>query len=1057
MKRKRKRKGSQGAVTVFLTMILVPCIIVVCAFDDISRVQLSKAGASSAADLALYSLLADYDVDLKEYYGLVASCQDIDQYFEKTETYFRGMMDAKGVSGEQSELFTEYLHSLQNGDLKISDFLQVTVEEAKADEAEHAQLGENPVLIEDGIVEFMKYRGPASILTHIVERFTALDLSGVSSDIDDNEKIVEKKKVYAQAEGELLKAAIYSYIAVSQYEDAWKSGNPLAQKGYGGLAQDLSGLWEDLKQVTQLTAKYYFADTDRLEKVLFPVYDNGNAPGASVEEVGVEVTGEDGSSSYYLDAAHLQEALEGVGEAVDRSRQARDAVVNSFPQYGQGDNPAVWLLEVQDAFQGGEELLVLSANMGTLLEKEGKIQTAVNMETLPDGDDLPDGWQELLQQELKSIREFRRTVSAAGSSGYAVCVQAYEACASQHLNQIRQKGYTFASRYTGGEETLSGFASQIANRMPELRSELQDLSDRLSIAVNGGDLFVNGRTEHAVSLDQLADLAEAYQKARKQWGTTADRYDTDYAKQESSEYHGISSGSGQAAGEENTKAQEMERLSAEIADKIDREAVRELKKRLSNMQKDLQDFLKAMDAFTYGGEKVETLHHADTLIRLGRTVMPQRSDRSLGRNEADAASYFSSLIRPGTKEVFHAPVANHAADGNQPDLDVSTPRLYQFFKSRFEGKIQQIEEDTKKNQERNEEYQKQADTAKEDALKVDEGMEGKGGNIEGGHGGLAVNAGTIISSIAGVVSNVLNAGGDKLRDKVYVCEYIMDMFSYSTINLEEKGRKKNGENDNKNQSQNKDKEKKQSLTNREFSKEKNQANLGEVEYVLFGHPSIDQNLTESYTNIFGLREASNLVSGFVLFYHGNNATSYAIDGIANAVALATYGVVPVQLTKCVLIGVLATLESSYDLQQLKQGRPAMFYKSSDKEWHYAISGNGSSAGFTASAKKTDAQEKGMYYSDYMYLFLMVGVNSHIYEDMLLRTGDLVEANMRLAKGEEYDLAKARSYFKLHAKVRVKPMMLTLPIVFSMDGVDPSGLLESKDWCTYEIDIFRGYS
>ena len=222
MKRKHKRKGSTGAVTVFLTMILVPCIIVVCAFDDISRVQLSKAGASSSADLALYSLLADYDVDLKEYYGLVSSCQNIEQYFDKTETYFRGMMDAKGIPEEQSNLFTEYLHSLQNGNLKISDFLQVTVEEAEVKEAEQAQLGENPALIEDGIVEFMKYRGPASILSHIFERFTALDFSGVSSDLDDNEKIVEKKKVYAEAEGELLEAALYSYIAVSQYEDAWK-------------------------------------------------------------------------------------------------------------------------------------------------------------------------------------------------------------------------------------------------------------------------------------------------------------------------------------------------------------------------------------------------------------------------------------------------------------------------------------------------------------------------------------------------------------------------------------------------------------------------------------------------------------------------------------------------------------------------------------------------------------------------------------------------------------------------------------------------------------------
>lgn len=1055
MKRKHKRKGSTGAVTVFLTMILVPCIIVVCAFDDISRVQLSKAGASSSADLALYSLLADYDVDLKEYYGLVSSCQNIEQYFDKTETYFRGMMDAKGIPEEQSNLFTEYLHSLQNGNLKISDFLQVTVEEAEVNEAEQAQLGENPALIEDGIVEFMKYRGPASILSHIFERFTALDFSGISSDLDDNEKIVEKKKVYAEAEGELLEAALYSYIAVSQYEDAWKGDHPLAQKGYDGVAQDLSGLWEDLKQVTELTAKYYFADTDHLQKISFPNYNSNHVPGAPAEDVGVKVDGEDGSG-YYLDAAHLQKALEGVGEIVDSARESMNTIVSRFPQYHQGDNPAVYLLEVQDVFQDSMELAVFSANIDLLLKKEADIQTAINMEPLPEGDDLPDGWQELLQQALKSIRDFKKIVSSADSGGYAANVQAYDACVSSHLNRIQQRGYTFASRFTGKEETFAGFASQIAGRMPKLRRVLRDLSNRLSIAVNGGKVMVNDREKQAVSLDELADLAQTYQNARTDWGAAADRYDTDYAKQESDEYHGITADSGEAPDQEQKQAREMKKLSAELAARIDRKAVQELKKRLTNIQKDLQSLLKAMDSFTYGGEKADTIQDADTLIHLGRTVMPQRSDRSLSRNEADAASYFRSLIQPGTKEVFRAPVISNAADGNQPDLAVQTPRLYQFLKSKFEGKAGQIEEGAEENQKRNDTYKQDADTKKEDALKVNEGMEGKGKDIEGGHGGRSVHAGTIISSIAGVVNNILNGGGDKLRDKVYVCEYIMDMFSYSTINLEEKGKKKDQQ-QNQGQNQDQDKKKKQSLTNREISEANNWANLGEAEYVLFGNSSIDQNLTESYLNIFGLREASNLVSGFVLFYHGNNATALAIEGIANAVMLATYGIVPVQLTKCVLIGVLATMESSYDLTQLKKGKPVVFYKSTDKEWHYAISGNGCSAGFSTSAQNTGTQEKGMYYSDYMYLFLMIGVNSSIYEDMLLRTGDLVEANMKIVKGEEYDLAKARSYFHLKAKVRVQPLMLTLPIVFSMDGVDPSGLLESKDWCTYEMDLFRGYS
>ena len=192
---KKNKRRSRGAVSVFLTLVLIPCIIVTCAFDDISRVQLSKAGAASAADLALYSLMAEYDVDLKDYYGLVASSQDIDEFYEKTATYFCGMMDAKGVSGEGSELFTEYLKSLQNGEVKVSDFLQVEMAEpVKVSAADHAQMGENPALIEDGIVEFMKYRGPVTLVTKVIDRFTKLNLGKNTADVDKDRKIVEKKQ-----------------------------------------------------------------------------------------------------------------------------------------------------------------------------------------------------------------------------------------------------------------------------------------------------------------------------------------------------------------------------------------------------------------------------------------------------------------------------------------------------------------------------------------------------------------------------------------------------------------------------------------------------------------------------------------------------------------------------------------------------------------------------------------------------------------------------------------------------------------------------------------------
>lgn len=1035
---KRKKKRCQGAVTVFLTLILVPCIIVVCAFDDISRVQLSRAGAASAADLSLYSLMAEYDVDLKEYYGLIASCQNITDFYDKTKTYFCGMMDAKGM-GEGSSLFTEYINTLQQGD--VSDFLQTEVTNAVTVEAaDGAQMGENPALIEDGIVEFMKYRGPASILSNIIGRFTELDLSGVSSRADEDYEVAEKKNEYAKAEGDLLGAALYSYLAVYDYEKEWEHGNPLREKGYEGLAADLTHIWNDLNSVTRLVTKYYFEDTDRMAKVNFPVYSSVSA--GSAASVGTLVVKEDGSSAYCIDAAALQSVLQGIDEAAAAIGNARSSIESRFPQYTAsgddapaGDNPAVYMLDVQDTFASAGELDVISDNMDLLLDKYAQISAAKNCEPFPDGDDLPADWQSQLSQVQKKIRDIQETVSPSGSSAYSVYVRKYNDCVSKHFGKVKNKGYTFQSSFTKGRETLGSFASRIANMLPELRSELLDLVSRLSVAIDGGEVTVNGRKERAVSLDELADKAAAYRDAREQWGAAADRHGTEYAKQESAVYHGTA--------DENTAISPEEKASEEIAAKIDRESAGQLKTRLSNIRKDMQDFLNAMDTFTYGGEKIETVRNADSLVSCARRAMPPKSSRSLSQNETDAGSYFHALIHPGTEQVFNPPAADRGVEGNDPDLTVSTPQLYAFFKTRFGDEVLEIEKKKKENDEKNEQYQKKAEDEEKSSKEPDESLlTEKGGSITGGHGGDVFGLGRAISSIVGSIGNIIDGNGDELRDQLYVCEYIMDMFSYSTINLEEKKDQKSA---------------KQSLTNLKICRENNQANLGEVEYILYGKETVDDNLKECYDDLYVLRSALNFVSGFVNFYYGNNSTARAINEAAIAIAAATCGVVPVPVSKCTLIGLLVTMESSHDLKLLKQGKPAVFYKMTDKDWYYAFHLSGGNIVFPPDGRDREDDGKGMYYSDYMYLFLLTGLTSDMYPAMLLRTGDLIEANMKLKKGGDYDLAKSLCYFHLKAQLRVKPLMLTLPIVSSMEGVDASGVLENKDWCTYEVDIYRGYS
>ena len=74
-------RKNRGAVSVFLILVLVPCIVISSIFVDLSRVHLSKTTAESAADLALNTLLTNYDAELSEYYGLIGSCQDLTEFY----------------------------------------------------------------------------------------------------------------------------------------------------------------------------------------------------------------------------------------------------------------------------------------------------------------------------------------------------------------------------------------------------------------------------------------------------------------------------------------------------------------------------------------------------------------------------------------------------------------------------------------------------------------------------------------------------------------------------------------------------------------------------------------------------------------------------------------------------------------------------------------------------------------------------------------------------------------------------------------------------------------
>lgn len=1058
MKGKKRKEHSYGAVSVFLAIILVPCMVFTCVFGDLSRVRLSIATSESAADLALYSLLARYDEDLKEYYGLVASCQNIEDFYKVTETYFSGMLKAEGVSGEGSDLFVSYLHDLQSGD--YSDFLRTDiVEPVKVTEVEGANLRENAALIEDSIVEFMKYRGPIQLTTKLLKRFSDLDFESQISKVDQNKAVSDKKQDYAEKQGDLLDEAFKTYQAIREYEKLQQSSGLPASAKYQQLSADLADIRDDLLGATTIIALYYFPGTENLQELIFPAFSTADYL-MDKEDVGKEVEVE-GNTHYCIDNELLQDLLEGLDDDLKEITDAGDSFVqacSSIPSPGGGNNEVVYCLKVQEAAFSTGVQNTLQKTGDDVLKTYGKLQAAAECEPMPENSDLPADWQQQIEDACEEIEEvYDDYLNDNGDSDYWDLVGTYTTTATRVVPNVHDRKYTFSSKFTGNQgETIGNFAGAVSGYLQPIQSNLQEQIERLNRAIDGG-ILPNGKV--AKSLDNLLLKAIEFTNARNDWGSTAALYETDYAKSEYQLYQGAQEVA-EGGEEENKKEVEGEAIAAQIT----QESVTELKNRLINIRNEMQACLDAMDKVSYGGVKLADLNSEDALLQAAYTVVPQNQDMSVEAARNAARGYFSSLMNPAEGTLYEMPARNNAADGNEPELDKNPPKLYGFLKELLQDSENDVDSAITENEEKNQKYKDEAESKKTAALSADDTyITGKGSNLTDVSGGNTVSLLSGLGSVVSMASNVMNGNGDELRDQLYVCEYIMGMFSYATLNNEGKYRleKENNENvtfqdfpysnqdevwsatDARSAMEN------QSLTNRPLTAANNHAFLGEVEYILYGDQDLNENLKSSYNNIFAIREMLNVVSGFCNFYNNK-----VISGIAGTVSTATAGIVPIPVTKCVLVLVLATLESAQDMNRLKAGGRVELYKMSEDDWYYNLDVEGV---FPPGSGDSEGPENGMYYSDYLYIFLMLGLtDENTYGPMLLRVGDLIQANMRLTPGnKEYQLINARSYFKLSGSLRVRPLMLTLPIVRTVDG--STGLLETTDWCTYQVHMTRGYS
>lgn len=1107
MNRKKRGKREHGAVTVFLTLILVPCIVFTCAFGDVSRVELSRSQAEAAGDLALYSLLAHYDEELKEWYGLVASCQSIDEFYKVTENYFIGMLDANGIEGTAGETLVSYLSAARNGD--FSNFLQLNgLDSVKVTEVPNSGMGSNPALIEDGIVEFMKYRGPVTIVENVIDRLQRMKNSGALSgalDADENEPIVEAKQEYAKAEGEMMNDVLHTYLAIRKYVD-YRSANhvPELAKFQNEYPEKLGQIFRDYARMTETITKYYVATdgirnlTDKNAYDYFPLYtlpdtNNLNNEADAILYVGRNYTytmsgigaeertdEETGKKTYHMTPDDLTKLLEKLDEHRRNVEEAAGRVVTScqgidLPVSNGNVNDAVYCMRIQTAVSSSD-LNTIHNSGNALMQLYAKLILANWCDFGSDAENITCGQR--IDDAMKTIEKIHKdylSYTTNPVTTFEKLISNYKKVADVTVNMVKNLQYPITSEFLDGKQVPIGtFLEAVREYLGPLLTHLDQQIANIDLILNGGQVTYGGHSYPVVSLSTLKKKIIQYSTARDNWGAEAQNGGTDYARKEQEEYEGAAT------------ANDLPAALYEDGG----ESVEVLRTRLTNIQNDMKSLKTALESCRYGGTRLDQVNRTIAIDAVKR-VAPQTVDPARGnyislyldQNTVAAKNYHQQLMQEYT---YTPPQTLRGESGNEPDLGVDPPALYEFMVEAFP--LSRLDDAIQKKEEQEEENKKNQEKAEQEA-KNSKGLDKGFLNDLGQRDPIEVsgerkfNAGTAITGLIGAIDKLLSGNFDEFRDQLYVCAYVMEMFSYSSYNNEgqyrlsadplhyddyDKGKAQFKDQDLVNRWKEERTEKftgNKSLTNRMINSQNNRSNLAEVEYVLFGNSTNEKNLTAAYGHIFAMREALNLIAGFVNFYSGSNPTAAAISAMADGIAVATLGVIPVPVTKVVFIGILATLETAHDMNRLKAGLPVAVCKTADN-WVIQLPKDAQnlSSIFDGSYQEPD-DTNGMFYSDYLLLFMIIASSdSALYSDMLLRVGDLIEGNLNPIPGEgktdgarKFDLENAHCYFRLEGDVAVKPLLLDIPLVlnFSGDGVDK--VLEAKGWCSYKLDIVRGYS
>ncbi|MGN0431285.1 MAG: DUF5702 domain-containing protein [Lachnospiraceae bacterium] len=1068
---------NRGSVSIFLVIILVPVIVVCSIFVDASRIQLSRAMAMSSADLTLHTALSYYDLELSDYYGLLASSQSQEEFLANSKTFFEGCMISQGIDPSDADEWASVVASALGKEDDIVDLLQIEVIESTYNLApvEGANLAD-ATMIKNAIVDFMKYRAPIELLADGSGMVAKLKKVGEIQEIIPVETLLQnEKQEYYEAESELLKLCGDIYLDFKDYdEQAFFEVEAVFGDDKGiserliEIRDYLDGLEEQYKALHSKMVMDLYNTEDcevfvSVQSNMTVIPDSGSYTDADADTLR-NLIGQCWStvSEYDEASAALQAKLDSISFSVwdDSYYDIQYWIQLDAAISGEYDNYIKKLFAMRTA---NAKLVNAYANREVREAEWDWVEV-----------EYPDGSTEIVYQEVESAYDAKDEYTY--NDAYALIEQSY----AEATGEI---GMRVSALSTLPIYSISGKLQEISSNaissgrvnsadtdatLDTISQRLSDYEDYLSAA----DYLLAAIQDEMGEIDDATDIYEAQYGEWKGFATVSSGVDSDIVKTDLHEIAVIEGTESPAIGEEDVLQQVQ----------IDQQEVQDCLNRVNAVRALFGTYLAAIEAYQYGWNTVRDTYSYDLFKNQSGVdeacIVVDKEALEAYAEESFAAAF----VKPVD------PVHN-ITDNNNPDFNVNRPAFRDWLDGQFDGKnltdkdtsgdiMDQINDVLEKKQE---EAEKQQTEPGPDERSDNEISEQANLPSNGAVGDLSNYGG---EDTDGVASTTTLFGGldfvsvlESSRDKLLLHSYITNMFTYNTYVKESKyelamAEKPDREitltsypeiygfesiktawgNEDTTFTANK------TLTNKMKSFTNNFSYGNEIEYIIYGGSNAS-NTAKSFGTIFGIRYAMNITPVFGMYWNAK-AVVYA----ATTLSAATSGIIPVSLIKLVLCLGITAAETAMDIAYLKAGIPVLFAKTKDdlylqfnlealEDTVTELAGDV----ITTKGSRGETEDRTGFrldYGDYLGIFLFIALCVDE-EGVCLRTADVIQCNMDFHDGKmsnDYVLSNAVTYYALNADVRVRPMMLALP----WSRPEVGNMLDSTTWNSFHIEEIRGY-